>query len=54
MRPIRTPPAESGATATGNRRHFTQLTPLGTGLVRDATLRILTPREFLEQTNEEP
>lgn len=34
---------------TGNRRHFTALTPLGKRLVRDATLRIVTPREFIEQ-----
>lgn len=34
---------------TGNRRHFTGLTPLAVRLVRDAGLRIVTPREFIEQ-----
>lgn len=39
-----------GATwlVTGNQRHFAQLTPLGYRLVRDAALRIVTPREFVE------
>ncbi len=41
---------------TGNRRHFTALSPLGLRLVRDATLRIVTPRQFIEQEGaaEEP
>jgi hypothetical protein len=32
---------------TGNTRHFAALTPLAAQLVRDAHLRIVTPREFL-------
>lgn len=34
---------------TGNRRHFTALRPLGSKLVQDAGLQIVTPREFIEQ-----
>lgn len=34
---------------TGNRRHFGRLTPLGHKLVRDAALRIVTPREFVDE-----
>lgn len=32
---------------TGNRRHFSALTPLAVRLVRDAGLRVVTPREFI-------
>ncbi len=40
-----------GATClvTGDRRHFARPTPLGRRLVRDAGLRIVTPREFVEE-----
>jgi predicted nucleic acid-binding protein len=43
----------AGWLVTGNRRHFTALTPLGLRLVRDAALRIVTPRDFIS-TAEEP